>query len=609
MVLLLISGITIVYTLRVNMSVAAQKMRDDLDWSEADKGLVLSSFYWGYTVGQLPAARYAQIYGGKWLFGLSVAIPSFLTLLVPFACRQSLVFAVLIRVVIGFFESATFPAVFYFFYVWVPIDEKTFTIPLTVSGMYLGEIVGFSLSGYLASSVLMIGDENYGGWPAIFYVFGLLGIIWFPFWAIFAHESPNVHPTISKEELLHINRGKFEDPNRPRSVSISRALSVGNKHEVISPLMKVPPDSDNNGDLLYKKDTSTVDECGLPYNRVDVHQEAIVATADNGEQYSRVALDDKHHCVDTSNCCESNDNENLKNENANNNDVEDQLAKFPSQPCGNATATTQATATANIVVKSGDRNPGLKHIVQCDDGDYSGNMSSHSISYDDTRANEDRTPWGVFLTHHVALTLLLNQFVYGWIGFTLLSEMPSYLTDVLGFDLQSAGILCVFPYIALFLAALGFGKFFDYMQRNKNWSVRRVRATAQATAYIGSGVGLVVCGFVPQKYVAYGFMVVTQVFYGASQVGIGCVYTDVAPRFSTALNTLGNTCGAMAGILGPLLVAAFVGAFPGEWGWRAAFMLTLVLGICALVMWVRNVKCDIIPELNTPAPLQIKKRG
>ena len=40
-VFLVFSGAAIVYTLRVNMSVAAQEMRDELNWSENDKGLVL----------------------------------------------------------------------------------------------------------------------------------------------------------------------------------------------------------------------------------------------------------------------------------------------------------------------------------------------------------------------------------------------------------------------------------------------------------------------------------------------------------------------------------------------------------------------------------------
>lgn len=39
----ILSGLAVVYTLRVNISVAAQKMRDELEWSESQKGLVLVS--------------------------------------------------------------------------------------------------------------------------------------------------------------------------------------------------------------------------------------------------------------------------------------------------------------------------------------------------------------------------------------------------------------------------------------------------------------------------------------------------------------------------------------------------------------------------------------
>lgn len=47
MIFLLASGIAINYTLRVNVSVAAVTMEEALNWSERQKGLVLSSFYIG----------------------------------------------------------------------------------------------------------------------------------------------------------------------------------------------------------------------------------------------------------------------------------------------------------------------------------------------------------------------------------------------------------------------------------------------------------------------------------------------------------------------------------------------------------------------------------
>ncbi len=89
--------------------------------------------------------------------------------------------------------------------------------------------------------------------------------------------------------------------------------------------------------------------------------------------------------------------------------------------------------------------------------------------------------------------------------------MPSYLTDVLGFNLESAGILSVFPYLVLFLSSLLFGKFFDYLQRERGWRVRTVRQWAQFLSIGGSAVGLVVCGFLDNRYAAYTFMIITQV--------------------------------------------------------------------------------------------------
>lgn len=96
-------------------------------------------------------------------------------------------------------------------------------------------------------------------------------------------------------------------------------------------------------------------------------------------------------------------------------------------------------------------------------------------------------------------------------NFTLMSEMPSYFTDVLGFDLRSAGILCIFPYLALYGSAIFFGKFFEYLERTRGWHLTDVRRMAQFIAYGVSGVGLVLCGFVRDTMGAYSCMVFTLV--------------------------------------------------------------------------------------------------
>ncbi len=50
---------------RVNLSVAIIPMAKEFEWDDTVKGLVLSSFFWGYITNQLPGGWLATRFGGK----------------------------------------------------------------------------------------------------------------------------------------------------------------------------------------------------------------------------------------------------------------------------------------------------------------------------------------------------------------------------------------------------------------------------------------------------------------------------------------------------------------------------------------------------------------
>jgi MFS family permease len=87
---------------------------------------------------------------------------------------------------------------------------------------------------------------------------------------------------------------------------------------------------------------------------------------------------------------------------------------------------------------------------------------------------------------------------------------------------------------------------------------------------------------------------------GASQVGLNCAYSDVAPNYSSALNSIGNTIGAIAGIVGPIVVAEFTTKFEGSWGWRLAFFLTGLMAVLSLIPWSLYMQFEPVPALNLP---------
>ena len=65
---------------------------------------MLSSFFYGYLVTQIPGGILAERFGGKWVFGLGCLGTTLLTLVTPIAAYQSLTLLIVVRVLEGLGE-------------------------------------------------------------------------------------------------------------------------------------------------------------------------------------------------------------------------------------------------------------------------------------------------------------------------------------------------------------------------------------------------------------------------------------------------------------------------------------------------------------------------
>ncbi|HEV8716085.1 MAG TPA: MFS transporter, partial [Candidatus Binatia bacterium] len=82
-VLLFFFSSFICYMDRINISVTILQMEEEFGWGAAQKGLVLSSFFWGYLITQLPGGWLADRFGAKVILGIGVLWWSLFTLLTP----------------------------------------------------------------------------------------------------------------------------------------------------------------------------------------------------------------------------------------------------------------------------------------------------------------------------------------------------------------------------------------------------------------------------------------------------------------------------------------------------------------------------------------------
>uniref|UniRef100_A0ACD5YC74 Uncharacterized protein n=1 Tax=Avena sativa TaxID=4498 RepID=A0ACD5YC74_AVESA len=183
---------------RVNMSIAILPMSAEYGWSPATVGLIQSSFFWGYLLTQILGGIWADRFGGKVVLGFGVVWWSIATMLTPIAAKLGLPFLLVVRAFMGIGEGVAMPAMNNILSKWIPVSERSRSLSLVYSGMYLGSVTGLAFSPFLISKF---------GWPSVFYAFGSLGSIWFALWQRKARSSPSEDPEISEDEKRHILGG------------------------------------------------------------------------------------------------------------------------------------------------------------------------------------------------------------------------------------------------------------------------------------------------------------------------------------------------------------------------------------------------------------------
>ena len=142
----------------------------------------------------------AERVGGKIVFGGGILVTSGLTLLTPIAARWSVYLLIALRVLEGAAEGVVFPSMHALLSRWIPPMERSRAVTFIYAGVEIGTVITMGLSGVLC-------DNGFaGGWPSVFYIFGIAGCVWCLMWFVLCHNSPSSHPRISVTERYYIEK-------------------------------------------------------------------------------------------------------------------------------------------------------------------------------------------------------------------------------------------------------------------------------------------------------------------------------------------------------------------------------------------------------------------
>ncbi|XP_067947501.1 uncharacterized protein [Watersipora subatra] len=192
-----------------NSSFAHQEISGEIDWDKDLQGWVLSSFFYGYLITQIPGGYLAGRFGGKRVMLVGMSCYGLVTMLTPLAARYngsdyttSAGLVIVLRVLAGLSTGVILPSMQNLFGHWAPPYERSKLSVFCFSGATVGTVVMLGVGGFFCEW-----ESFDGGWPSIFYVGGGACLLFCPIWYFFVFDSPEEHPRISNRERLYIAQG------------------------------------------------------------------------------------------------------------------------------------------------------------------------------------------------------------------------------------------------------------------------------------------------------------------------------------------------------------------------------------------------------------------
>ncbi len=183
------------YIDRAVISICMPSIEADLHFGPALVGVILSAFFWGYTLMQIPSGWIADRLGpGKTILGSGILWGVF-QVITGFLSSSSAFMAV--RALLGASEAPIYPASSKLQSVWLTKNERTRGAAIVDAGSALGTAIG----GPLIIAFL----AWFGGWRGALMGAGVFTMVVVLICYKFVHTTPDTNKMINKAEREYID--------------------------------------------------------------------------------------------------------------------------------------------------------------------------------------------------------------------------------------------------------------------------------------------------------------------------------------------------------------------------------------------------------------------
>lgn len=171
-----------------------------------------------------------------------------------------------------------------------------------------------------------------------------------------------------------------------------------------------------------------------------------------------------------------------------------------------------------------------------------------------------RTPWREFFTSVPFIALIFVHSCHVWGFWTLLTEIPSYMSKILGMNIKSNALLSALPYTVMWLLSYVFCGISDVLSKKKLISLTFSRRMFNTIGLWLPAAALIGMGYATKETtnLAIGLLVVAVGVNSAVYLGYLVNHIDLSPNFAGTLMGISNGFANIMSLLGPLAVGVIV---------------------------------------------------
>ncbi|XP_017320087.1 sialin [Ictalurus punctatus] len=204
-------------------------------------------------------------------------------------------------------------------------------------------------------------------------------------------------------------------------------------------------------------------------------------------------------------------------------------------------------------------------------------------------------PWPSILTSVPLWAIVVAHFSYNWTFYTLLTLLPTYMNDILGFSIKENGMLSALPYLGCWLLSMGGGQLADYLRETCLFRTVSVRKAFTIVGMMGPAVFLVAAGYTDCNYIlAVIFLTVSSTLGGFSASGFNINHLDIAPSYAGILLGITNTFATIPGMVGPVIARSLTKSNT-IMDWRTVFFISAGINLFGAIFYTIFGKGTVQP--------------